>query len=370
MILKQLELNNFRLFSNIDIYFDEGINIITGMNGNGKTSILESIYYLALTKSFRTTNDKNVVTHKNKFFDVTGNFIPDHTENKKIRVFFSEEEGKHLFIDNNKIARFSEYVGTIPCVVLTLNDLKLTLGGPTERRRFLDVLLSQMNPVYLESLKIYKRTLLQKNALLMTDDKGLIENQMEVWNRQLVEHGTQIVLKRLQAVDFFNENLTESYSNFSPNYEKITATYKSTICENIENRNSERLSDSYRNKLKMIFKYERDKKTSMVGPHRDDIEFQKDSKSFKEFCSQGENKSLIIALKFLEWEYVSKNRKVNPLLLLDDIFGELDEHRMTGLVKFLKNTGQTFITTTLEDKFDKNLIARRLMVSNKKVYDA
>ena len=370
MILKNLEIENFRLFSQIKISFDDEINIISGMNGQGKTSILESIYYLALTKSFRTSNDNHVISYNKSYFNTISNFTSKKSSNKKIRLFYSNQEGKHLFVNKKEILKFSDYIGTVPCVVLTLDDLKLIRGGPQERRRFIDILISQISPVYLDDLKIYRRTLQQKNALLGSEDKNKIEDQIYIWNEKLIEHGTRIILHRLDGINFLNTHLSEYYNTISALHDNIRVEYNSSIGEEIQSYDKKQIEKLFERKLHLIYRYELERKTSVIGPHRDDIIFYNDGKLFRDFCSQGENKTLVIALKFLEWEYISHERHLKPLLLLDDIFGELDELRMQGILNFLGKIGQAFITTTLQDKFKKHLTSRKFILKDKKLYDA
>ena len=215
MVLKNLEIENFRNFSHLKINFGNGINIISGMNGQGKTSILESIYYLALTKSVRTSNDSHVVAYTKDTFNIISSINSDTQTPRKVRLYYSGKEGKHLFVNQKEVEKFSDYIGSIPSVILTLDDLKLTMGGPQERRRFLDILISQVSPVYLADLKIYKRTLQQRNALLARDDKKTIQKQIVIWNEQLISHGTNIIIHRLKFCDFLNKNITTYYNNIS-----------------------------------------------------------------------------------------------------------------------------------------------------------
>jgi len=343
MLLRELKLENFRLFSQVEIDFSEQVNIITGMNGQGKTSILESLYYTALTKSFRTKNDKHAIQYDKDHFNINTSFYSDSQTRSKIRVYCSSEEGKHLFLDENKIVKFSEYIGTIPCVLLTLDDLKLTLGSPAERRRFLDILLSQVSPLYLDHLKNYRRSLMQRNAWLAKSTGSADQRELEIWNEQLVEHGTAIIMKRRELLEFLNSNLGDRYNLFVKNNESITVKYLCTL-----NPEKENLTKQFYDRLKRLNHTEKQRATTMTGPHRDDIEFYKNEKSFKEYGSQGENKTLVIALKLTEWEYLSRSRNTNPILLLDDIFGELDQNRIEALVKVLGTIGQAFITTTME----------------------
>jgi DNA replication and repair protein RecF len=370
MILRELEIENFRLFPYLKIKFSDGINIISGMNGQGKTSILESIYYLALTKSFRTSNDNHVISYNQKHFNIKSDFVSKNSERKNIRIFHSSSDGKHLFINKKEMLKFSEYIGTVPCVILTLDDLKLTMGGPQERRRFLDILISQISPVYLEDLKIYRRTLQQRNALLGMEDKEEIKNQISIWNDKIIEHGSRIIYHRLEFVDFLNRYLSEYYNKISKLRDNIGVKYLSSLGDNENLSDMKRIKNRFEKKLLLIFKYEMERKKSVIGPHRDDLQFFKENKIFRDFCSQGENKTLVIALKFLEWEYISKERHIKPILLLDDIFGELDTIRMQGLLDFLGIIGQAYITTTMQDKFNSQHTSQKFLLKDKRVYDA
>lgn len=370
MILRKLELQNFRLFSFISLDFKDGINLITGKNGQGKTSILESIHYLALTKSFRTLRDKNAVKHENTFLNIRGNIISVTSQHKNIRFFYSFQDSKQIFVNDKKIKKFSEYIGTIPCVVLTLDDLRLSYGSPAVRRKFLDILLSQVSPVYLENLKNYRRSIQQRAALLANHNPGNIKNQIGIWDEQLVKYGIPIIRKRIDLIAFLNQNLSEKYSNYSQNNEVISAKYKSNLISDIEKKSDEELKKSFLTKLKENYEKEIAKQATITGPHRDDVEFYKEKKSFKDFGSQGENKTLIIVLKFLEWEYLSQNRQKTPVLLLDDIFSELDELRMNGLLDYLGHIGQAFITTTMDNKFSDDIVSGKYVVEEGKIFDA
>ena len=370
MVLTELEIENFRVFPYLQTKFSQGINIISGLNGQGKTSILESIYYLALTKSFRTTNDNQVISYNKTHFSIKSNFNSEESDRKSIRIFHSSSEGKHLFINKKEVLKFSEYIGTVPCVILTPDDLKLTLGGPSERRKFLDILISQVSPVYLEDLRIYRRALLQKNALLGIEDKVIIERQISTWNEKLVEHGSSIIYHRLEFIDFLNRSLSEYYNKISTHHDQINVIYQSSIGHKHSPSDRDQIKERFEKKLHLIFNHEIERKKSLIGPHRDDIHFFKDNNTFRDFCSQGENKTLVIALKFLEWEYITKERHIKPILLLDDIFGELDEIRIQGLLNFLEVIGQAYITTTMKDKFKVHHASHKYILKEKRLYDA
>ncbi len=370
MILQKLELQNFRLFSKINLDFTDGINLITGRNGQGKTSILEAIHYLALTKSFRTTKDRNAVKYNNTYLNVRGDFISAISQRLNIRFFYSFQEAKQIFVNDKRTSKFSEYIGTVPCVVLTLDDLKLSYGSPAERRKFIDVLLSQVSPLYLENLKNYRRSVQQRGALLAEKNFANIKNQIGIWNEQLVKYGIPIIRKRIEFIDFLNIHLSEKYSAYSGKEEKIGAVYKSNLMKDIYTNSDAEIQKTFSTILTENFNKDLAFQKTTSGPHRDDIEFFKDEKSFKDFGSQGENKTLIIVLKFLEWEYLSQSNKNKPVLILDDIFGELDELRMNGLLDYLKHIGQAFITTTMDSKFSDDIITGRYVIEKGKVFNA
>ena len=234
----------------------------------------------------------------------------------------------------------------------------------------LDILISQISPVYLEDLKIYRRTLQQRNALLGMDDKGKIENQISIWNEKLIEHGSRIISQRLDFIAFLNRYLSDYYNKISTLSDKINVEYHSSLGKGEDLTDKKKIAERFEKKISLIFKYEVERKRSVIGPHRDDIQFFNEDKVFRDFCSQGENKTLVIALKFLEWEYISKERNLKPILLLDDIFGELDEVRMQGLLDFLEIIGQAHITTTMQDKFKTHNNSQKFVLKDNRLYDA
>ena len=351
MYLQKLTLKNFRVFSDIDITFKNGINIISGPNGQGKTSILESIYYLALTRSFRSINDKNVIMFNNDYFSINGDILFEKNKHMNAILSYSTNEKKQLYLNKKKIDKFSAYVGKIPCVLLTLNDLKLTMGLPSNRRNFMDVLLSQVSPVYLQNLKAYKKIVQHRNKLLNENSGNHDQNQMEAWNKQLVEYGSYIVNDRNKFIGFMNSNINDYYNKFSNFKEEISIKYNPSFKIKSNSDSIQEIMNQFQKKLNKVKLVEEEKRTTIIGPHRDDLDFLKDNKSFKEYGSQGENKTLIIVLKILEWLYVTNQNKKSPLMLLDDIFGELDRSRISGLLNFLDGIGQSFITTTIKSKF-------------------
>ncbi len=368
MFLKHLSLNNFRLFPAIEVEFDHDLNVLSGMNGQGKTSILEAIHYLALTRSFRVSDDSTAIRFSCNHFDISAQFFLNPVERNEVRVFYSNDQGKNYFINGKKIMTFSEVIGMIPCVISTGDDLKLIFGAPADRRRFVDILLSQTNALYLQNLKIYRRILQQRNALLNTDNRQVINRQMEIWNKQIISYGAQIISRRLDFVDFLNRNLGDYYSGFTQQAEQLQVIYKTDIHAPDEAGNRETIEDLYARRLEKLIDLECEKRTTLTGPHRDDLEFTRGGKSARQFCSLGESKIFALCLKFCEWKYLQQNKGHKPIMLLDDVFGELDSEKGKRILTLVKEMGQAFITTTGQIELSGNPTAKNYVCYNREVH--
>ncbi len=341
MFLQSLHLKNFRTFEKIETTFYPGINLITGENGAGKTTLLEAIYYLALTKSFREHQDKFSVTSGKSFFDVEGYFKREKNI-FSLRLFYSGEDGKRAFYNKNKVNQFSEIIGMIPVVILSLDDMDILYGYSSVRRKWLDILLSQLDMHYLKDLKHYKKTLAHKNKLLSRYDIGYAE--VDNWNIQLATYGASIIKKRNTLIEDFNKKIAEIYIKISGKKENIAISYRP--CHDPVSEKKEDLASQLYDKLKNSFENEKVKGVTYIGPHRDEILFLKDDKPIKKFGSVGENKTFLISLKILEKIKIKQMKDISPFLLLDDIFGELDNNRVHNFFDLVENDSQTFITTT------------------------
>jgi len=346
MFFEKIRAKNFRPFSDIEIEFIPGINLLIGPNGIGKTSIIEAIYCLTLTKSFRTNQDRNLIKFNEEFFELTAKLHQKNSISSEIRIFYSVNQGKNLFIDQKQVSRFSEFIGYIPSTILTLDDLDLTFGGPAKRRRFLDILLSQVSQVYLQELRTYKRTVQQKNKLLNSVDKKQIIKQISAWNLKQAESGAHIISKRKFFAQFLDKNISDFYNKFSESNNVFSVEYKSSVNKNINE--IEKIKSELYGQLEEKTDEEIQIQKCILGPHRDDLDFKKNGKSLKHFASQGENKTFVIALKLLEKKYLQSEKANNSVLLLDDIFGELDDRRIDALVGYLAGIPHvTWLATTL-----------------------
>lgn len=350
MKLQRLSLLNFRNYKEAHIQFFEGVHVIYGGNGAGKTSILEAIHYLALTKSFRTSNDKNLILNTESMFRIQGEFSSGEGTAIQSTIGYSPENGKSLVVNGQKSQKFSDYIGEIPLVLLHPADLSLSQGGPAQRRRFLDILLSQSSALYLHSLIQYNRSLRQRNQLLNEARQGNCDPQLlKSWEENLVAHGTELIRKRQEAVAQLSESVKQHYQQLSNTDDRVKIIYR---C-NVETQSNQSLAEAYHRLFEQNRAREIEYGATLPGPHRDDLLFLLRGKAMKDYASQGEHKTFIIALKLAEFQHLQQQRRQAPILLFDDIFGELDANRIQQMLQQLGRIGQVFITTTSRNFFDK-----------------
>ncbi|GAB4365995.1 MAG: DNA replication/repair protein RecF [Calditrichia bacterium] len=347
MILKQLNLLNFRNYVQTRIQFQEGIQVLFGKNGQGKTNLLESIYYLALTKSFRTSRDQNLINARENFFRIEGELNTIQGRKNLCSIAYSPVEGKRLTFNGERVQKFADYIGVIPVVLLAPTDIEISQGGPQNRRQFLNIMLSQASPLYLHHLVQYRRALKQRNALLQSEvvDPKLLD----AWDEAIVQHGVILIQKRLEAIEKIDTMVKQFYQKISGGEDKTKIVYQKSF----DFKNEAELEQAFQSNLRR----NRDKDirlgSTSVGPHRDDLLFLINGKPIRIVGSQGEHKSLTIALKLAEFNYLQDIRKEPPLLLFDDIFSELDAGRIGNMLDSLSKIGQVFITTTSPHFFGK-----------------
>jgi len=343
MILSDIHLKNFRIHKDTNIKFSENLNYIVGGNGQGKTTILDSIYYLCTTKSHNTKTDLESVRFNETEFEINGIF-KGHTENK-IKVLFSKQENrKNYFQDDKKITRSSDIIGRFPVVILTPSDHSITQGYPADRRKFVDSIISQASDTYLKNLLDYNKTLRQRSSLLTqikeTRNKNLYE-ELNAWTTSLVKTGTEIIKKRMNFIDEFNEFIKESYKVIMSKDEVPGVNY--SFLDNFYGTNIE---EEFTGQMKNRKEEEIKRATNLVGPHRDDIIFEINNLNLKSFGSQGQHKTFQVVLRFAQFFYLKQVTGKTPIFLLDDVFGELDTKRSVKISEYLREVGQAFITLT------------------------
>jgi DNA replication and repair protein RecF len=344
MILSSVFLKDFRSHLNTSINFNSGLNYIVGGNGQGKTSILESIYYLCTTKSNISRSDAEVIRFDQNNFEIRGVF-KDLTEDK-VRMIYSISENKKLYYLNDKLVnRSAEVIGKFPVVILTPADHAITQGSPADRRKLIDSIISQASSNYLFFLLDYNKTLRQRASLLnrMKEYKNQADyKELDSWTEKLIEAGSEIIKYRKDFIEEYNQYLKESYFEIMNNEEQPGIKYSYL-------NNNDSLY-SIKVKFERLIKERRDDElrrgANLVGPHRDDFVFEINDFNLKTFGSQGQNKTFQTALRFAEFFYLKDVVNKTPIFLLDDVFGELDTFRSVKISEYLKKIGQAFITLT------------------------
>jgi DNA replication and repair protein RecF len=343
MILSSINLKNFRSHKDTFLNFSDKLNFIIGGNGQGKTTVLEGIYYLCTTKSNTSKSDFEAVSFNESGFEIIGKFN-DVTESK-VRVFYSSSENKkYYFKDSKLISRSADVIGKFPVVILTPSDHSITQGFPSERRKFVDSVISQASENYLRTLIDYNKTLKQRSSLLfqLKENRGkTLYDELDAWTEKLIETGSEIISYRRNFTSVFIQFIIASY-NIIMGMNEVPG-FKYSFLDNYD-------GDNVKNEFEKLINLKRDEElrrsSNLVGPHRDDFLFEINDLNLKTFGSQGQHKTFQVVLRFAEFFYLKQIMGVVPLFLLDDIFGELDADRSQKISEYLRELGQTFITMT------------------------
>lgn len=345
MIIKSLELSDFRNYESLCIHFDRGVNILFGDNAQGKTNILEAIYVSATTKSHKSSKDKDIINFEKEEAHIRTYLEKDDIETR-VDMHLRKSKTKGIAIDGVKIKKAAELLGLLNVVFFSPEDLSIIKNGPAERRRFIDMELCQLDNFYLYNLNNYNKIVNQRNKLL----KDLyynptLKDTLTIWDSQLVSYGSKIIERRIQFIEQINGIIKEIHSNLSGGKEFLRIEYEPNIT-----------IDSYEKELS----YSQDKdiklKQTTVGPHRDDISFmvkkagEEKEIDIRKYGSQGQQRTAALSLKLSEIELVRKVTKDTPVLLLDDVLSELDSNRQNYLLNSIGDI-QTIITCTGLDEF-------------------
>jgi len=352
MQLNKLSLVNFKNFSQADFNFSSKINCFVGLNGVGKTNLLDSIYYLSFTKSYFNHIDNQNIKHEEDFFVIQGEFLKDE---KKEDIYCGLKRSKAKIFKRNKkeYQKFSEHIGLLPIIMITPNDHNLITDLSEERRKLIDSIISQFDKHYLNNLIKYKRILNQRNTLLrqFAEKKYFDQTSLEIWDDQLIETGENIFHSRKLFLDNFTPIFQEYYDFISNRNEKVELIYKSQLLEN-----------DFKTLLNNNLEKDRILTHTSCGIHKDDLSFKLNNHSLKKSGSQGQQKTYLLSLKLAQFEYLKKQTKLTPILLLDDIFDKLDSNRIEQIINKVadSNFGQIFITHTNLDSLE--LILKKINI--------
>ncbi|MDO8336609.1 MAG: DNA replication and repair protein RecF [Candidatus Saccharibacteria bacterium] len=328
-MISNIKLTNFRSYKSASFDFSEKTNIILGKNGAGKTNILEAILFLASGKSYRAS-DRDLIKYSENTASLIGKF-----DERERNVKFNIDKEKNYVINNSKYKRM-QFTHTIPVVLFEPEFMQIIARGPDTRRDYFDSLLSRINPTFQTNLNKYKRSLAQRNNLLKS--RNFSSEEMFVWNIKLSELGGIIVSNRLELIEKINQTISDMYSELASKKHQIKVEYISKI-------NAQNYTNNLLKGLEKNLQLDKETGFTSLGPHRDDFEFVISGKSANISASRGENRTLLLAMKIIETKLIKHARDIAPILLLDDVFSELDEERQGKLIEFLYDN-QVIITTT------------------------
>ena len=346
MYLKELRLANFKNCESAELAFSEKLNCFVGLNGAGKTNILDSIYYLSFCKSFFSSVDKQNIRHNQDFFSIHGTYSFDDKESESVSCVQKRDAKKSFKFNKKEYDRLSDHIGKFPLVMISPYDRDLINDGSELRRKFIDGVISQFDPQYLSALLKYNRALLQRNMQLrqFADSRHFDRSLLQLWDDQLCVCADDIHAKRHQFLTEFKPIFQHYYEVVSGGKEKVEVIYSSKL----DNKSLHQL-------LEESLQQDSYSCYTNVGIHKDDLEFGLDGHPLKKFGSQGQQKSFVVSIRLAQFEYNYQKIGYKPILLLDDIFDKLDDQRVKKLVQLVGDDhfGQVFITDTQQQRIER-----------------
>jgi len=386
--LKRLELKNYRNYSQVNLNFDKNTILILGNNGNGKTNLLESIYYLSTGRSHRTYSQDEIIKWGSDFSKVKALAGSENSDklDRFIEIELRRDNNIKIKVDKTNRKKKTDFISILPSVIFSPDDLKIIKSGPADRRNFIDSILEKIDPMYYKQRLQYQKILVQRSSLIKSIN-GRVNtagsSTLEVWDDNIIKYGTDIIKKRYELLAEFRAEFKDYISSFFKGV-KTDLTYVFSwnrgdspddfmdyYDEKIlreENFSENNLKDIFYRKLKENLEKDLLYKTTTVGPHRDDFVILLDGKNIRFFGSQGQQRIASISLKLCELGILRRRIEKDPVLLLDDVFSELDIERKKLLVKAVSNKFQTFVTTTnisYLDKLDLEFGSKFLIKDNK-----
>jgi len=351
VFLRNVTFRNFRNYESLNLQFSASVNLITGENAQGKTNILEGIYFLSTAKSHRTSRDDELIQRGKLWFYLKGQVLSGNVSNV-VEITNACGEKKKVKINGKAQERISSVLGRMNVVMFSPEDLSLVKGAPSERRRFLDILISQISPSYLYALQEYLVALRQRNELLKgIRDKRAKADSLDSWNLLLVKSGVEIIEQRVSIVSELAKLAREKHNQLTSHQEELGVEYQ---CQ-LESDPDLEFKQVYEKSLNNLADSDIRRGSTSVGPHRDDLIFTVDGVDARKFCSQGQQRTAVLSLKLANLELISGKLNEYPIILLDDVMSELDENRASFLFDLLdKIPVQTFLTATSFDSLPAN----------------
>lgn len=351
MILSEICLKNFRNYENLKLNFDKNINIFIGNNAQGKTNILESIYFLSLTKSHRTSKEQYLIKNDEMFSKVTGKLKNNNLSNN-YEVMINKN-GKRVSINNNIVKKISNYLSNINVIMFCPDDLEIIKGPPSNRRYLLNIEIGQLHNDYLKHLSNYNRLLKTRNEYLKNEKNNFDKIYFDIITDQLIDENIKIIKFRNNYINDINKYISKIYKDLSNN-DNIYLKYETFV--DIDSDKQMKLS--MKEKYDKYFDNERFQGITLYGAHKDDFSVYIDDIKINNYGSQGQHRIAMLCIRLSEVEIFKKEKKIKPILLLDDIFSELDEQKKNNIIKYLKKDLQVFITSTDIESINKELLEK------------
>lgn len=354
MVIQELSLKNFRNYNELDVVFNDKLNIIIGNNAQGKTNILESIYYLSITKPMMYLNEKNIIM-KDKLASSISSIVKTRDMKFKLKVNLNKTS-KKLFLNNNEVKKHSDFIGKLKVVLFTPDSLDIIKSSPSNRRRFLNIDISQLYNRYINVLNDYNVILKQRNEYLKVIKQGKFnEEYFKILTEKMIDLSILIYDYRKKYIDFINKYLSDTFLEIA-GYGNLQIKYNTNLDFSSNNQKHELID-----KFSKIFSKEVLYGNTLIGPHRDDLMFCLDDNDLLLYGSQGQLKLAVLSLKLAEIKVFNDICGEYPVLLLDDLFSELDITKRNNVIKYLNSEVQTIITTTDLEKIEDNVIINAII---------
>lgn len=361
MQISTLTLKNFRNYEEEVFEFDNGINILTGENAQGKTNAAEAIFFLCTGYSPRANKDKMVIRNGTDTAEIAGSAISGYGK-VTVKINFNKSDNKEIYINGLRVLRIGELLGNIHSVFFNPGELKLVQESPEDRRRFLNISLSQMNKAYFYALQRYNKILFQRNNLLKEPNRQMVEDTLPIWDRQLANEGGKIIKSRNEFLATLAPIAEEKHALLSGGAETLkmrTESGYSGTEEEIADALYQNLKDCVGRDLRLGF--------TSIGPHRDDIKFILNGEDVRHFGSQGQQRTVALAVKLAETETFNARFGEYPILILDDVLSELDKKRQRKLISAVEHMQTVFTATGLDRTVFRDKTATRIIVERGKI---
>lgn len=346
MILKNISILNYKNLSQVELQLSPKINCFVGDNGMGKTNLLDAVYYLSFCKSYTNPIDSQIINHDADVCMVQGKYQMEDSHNEEIYCGLRRRQKKQFKRNKKEYDKLSDHIGLIPLVMISPADSEIIHGASEERRKFMDMVISQFDKQYMQSLIRFNKALQQRNAILKMEDHQIDFTLLQIWEDEMATEGKIIHEKRQAFVETFTPIFNEFYKKISQSGESVSFDYISQLKTNDY---AEKLIETRRRDIAVGH--------TTTGVHRDDLEMLLDGYPIKKVGSQGQIKTYFVSMRLAQFHYLLNKSKKTPILLLDDVFDKLDAHRVEEIVKLVSgpNFGQIFISDTNRESFDQIL---------------